>query len=631
LTAATAAGVALLSMRRRPDVQARRLLVFGALFAAGLAAQLSLGARLQSDGFYYFAYPRSLVFDGDLDFNNDYKLLGLADKPHLFQPTPTGYAQSAATIGPTFLWAPFFAAGHAVAVYLSARDPNVTANGISYPYRQAVCVAGLFYGLLGCWFMYRFASRVFDRRIAAAAAAAIAGGSYILWYIVKEPSMTHAPSMALVAGFAWAWAATRERRTTLQWIALGALAGFMTLVRWQNALFAILPAWDAAAQIVAAWRRNDRGALRQVFAGGMLFTAAAAIAFVPQMIAWRAIYGSWFAVSPLGPQIRFADPQIVDILWSSRNGLLSTSPALYVGAAGLLALAWLRPAIGIPSLVAVALMTYFNASIQDWWGSSSFGGRRFDGTLPFFCLGFAQALALSIVFLRRHPTAPLWLGAAVLILWNLTLMSATNSGDLRIGEATSFGDAMAAQVRVFHRWLGNPLTYPASLAYGLRNGVSPARYDLLSVNRLLREPLRPYGRIEIGHDDEWIVDEGWHLPEREGPVSFRWATARAALLAPLDHADDLRFQIRLHALGYPGAPEQTLTVIVNGAAQNPVAVAPGWHTPEILIPRAVWRSGINRVALQFAWEQRPMDVGLGGDARPLAAAVDFIRVAVPDR
>ena len=609
----------------------RTAALFSALLAAGLAAQLSLGARLQSDGFYYFAYLRSIVFDGDLDFTNDYRLLGLADKPHLFKPTPTGYAQSAATVGPAILWAPFFAAGHAVAVYLAGRDPDVSTAGISYPYRQAVCVAGLVYGLLGCWFMYRLAARFFDPRHAAAATAAVVAGSFALWYMVTEPSMTHAPSMALVAAFALAWAATRERRTTAQWIALGALAGFMTLVRWQNALFALLPAWDAARLLIDAGRRADRKAVAATLGNGLLFTAAATVAFVPQMVAWRSIYGSWFAVSPLGPQIRFSDPQIVDILWSSRNGLLSTAPILYVAAAGLAGLAWTRPALGLPAFAAVALMTYFNACIQDWWGSSSYGGRRFDGTIPLFCLGLAYAIGGAVAFARRRPLVPLWIAGALLIVWNLTLMSATSSGAVRIGEPASFGDVMSAQARVFHRWFGNPFTYPVSLVFALRNRVSPGQYDLLSVNRFLGDPLRPYGRIDGGGDDEWLIEEGWHQREQEGPASFRWATQRAVLLVPLDHADDLRVLIRLHAFGHPGAPEQLLTAAVNGRAHGPVSVSPGWHTTEFLASRDVWRAGVNRVVLQFAWERRPAEVGLGGDARPLAAAVDYVRVAVPER
>jgi hypothetical protein len=336
------------------------------------------------------------------------------------------------------------------------------------------------------------------------------------------------------------------------------------------------------------------------------------------------------AVSPLGPQIRFGDPQLADILWSSRNGLLSTSPALYVGAIGLLAFAWQRPAIGVPTIAAVAVMTYFNASIQDWWGSSSFGGRRFDGTIPFFCLGLAQALIIALACLRQYPAAALGALGAGLVLWNLSLMSASNTGAVRIGEAASFGDVMSAQTRVLHNWFGNPFTYPASLFYSLRNGVSPARYDLLSVNRMLREPLRPYGRIEIGAEDDWLVDQGWHAPEREGPVTFRWATARATLLAPLDHPEDLRLVIRLHAFAAPGSSEQTMTVSINGHTHGPVPVSSSWHTAEFLTARTVWRSGVNRIQLKFGWERRPSEVGLGGDPRPLAAAVDFVRVAVPD-
>ena len=127
-------------------------------------------------------------------------MLGLGDKTHLFKPTPTGYAQSAWTIGPAIVWAPFFAAGHVVAQVLGARNPDVSTNGTSFPYRQAVCIAGLFYGLLGCWFTWRLVALFFDRRIAAAATAFVVLGSFMLWYLVKEPSMTHAPSMAGAAG-----------------------------------------------------------------------------------------------------------------------------------------------------------------------------------------------------------------------------------------------------------------------------------------------------------------------------------------------------------------------------------------------------------------------------------------------
>src|SRR5262245_49323602 len=83
-----------------------------AVTVIGLTYQLEFGARLQSDGFYYFAYLRSLAFDRDVNFLNDYVMLGLERHTNLFDLTATGHAQSAWTIGPALAWAPFFAAGH---------------------------------------------------------------------------------------------------------------------------------------------------------------------------------------------------------------------------------------------------------------------------------------------------------------------------------------------------------------------------------------------------------------------------------------------------------------------------------------------------------------------------------------
>src|SRR5262249_42511950 len=343
--------------------------------------------------------------------------------------------------------------------------------------------------------------------------------------------------------------------------------------------------------------------------------------------------------SPVGPQIRWTDPHLVDILWSSRNGLFSTSPILYLGAIGLALFAIARPAVGLSALAAVVVMTYFNACIQDWWGSDGFGGRRFDGLIPLFAVGLAAFVDRGSGFVRRHAVGSIVAALAALAVWNLGLMGASQRGALRLGEAVSFDRAWAAQGRVVHDWFGNPFTYPASLVYALRNGVSPGDYDLLSTNRFLADPLRPYGRSDVGTDgDEWLLGEGWHAPERDGAVTFRWADSRAALRLPPDHAAPPRVQIRLHAFAYPNAPAQTLTFDANGhsclptdvsaAGATPGVVSGAWQTIECTLPAGAWRAGVNRVTLQFAYAQRPMDVGAGADARPLAAAIDWIRISV---
>jgi hypothetical protein len=619
-----AAAVGLLAGRGRQMAG----LVLAALFTVGLALQLQLGARLQSDGFYYFAYLRSLAFDRDVNFMNDYRMLGLGGKTYLFQPTRTGHAESAWTIGPAIVWSPFFAVGHVVASRLHARGLEVAADGTSFPYRQAVCVASLFYGLLGCWFAYRLTRRFYPARLAASAVFLTVCGSFMAWYLVKEPTMTHASSMAAVAGFTWMWAATRERRSLASWALLGLLAGFMALIRWQNLLFALLPGLDAVSALARASRTGDRRAIRDTIAGSAAFLVGVLVGFLPQMLAWQAMYGSLIARSPVGPQVRWTDPHLADILWSARNGLFSTTPILYLGAIGLTAFAVARPAIGVPALLSVAVMVYFNACIQDWWGSAGFGGRRFDGTIPLFALGLAAFVDSAARVVRRHATAAILSLLALLAVWNAALMGAAQSGAVHIGESLAFDRAWSAQAHVVHGWFGNPFTYPASLLFALRNGVTPADYDTLGTNRFLGDPLQPYGRVDLGLDDDWLLGEGWHAAEREGPVTFRWAASLATLRLPLDHAAPLRVQVRLHAFGYPGAPPQSLTLSANGRSCAPLPVPADWQTVECALDATSWRAGVNLLELRFGYAQRPVDVGVGGDSRALAAAVDWVRIAV---
>lgn len=633
VAAAACAGLVLLLARPRQQRSARvadraMALALSACFAAGLVAQTRLGARLQSDGFYYFAYARSLWFDGDVDFTNDYRLLGLGDKAHLFQPTPTGYAQSAWTIGPAIVWTPFFAAGHGVASRLSAAGVEVKTDGTSFPYRQAVCVAGLFYGLIGLFFCYLLAALFVSRGLAASATALMASGSFLLWYLVKEPSMTHAPSMAAVAVFTYWWARTRQGRTLVSWALLGLGAGLMTTIRWQNALFALLPAIDALILLVQASRARHRSAAVGVLAGGFGFLGAAVIGFLPQMLAWQAIYGQLLAVSPVGPQIRWRDPHIIDILWSSRNGLLSVSPILYVAAAGLVGFVRSERRVALSALVTVAAMVYFNASIQDWWGSAGFGMRRFDGTLPLLTIGLAVCLRYLIGLVAARPALAVAGALSLLVLWNVSFMAAAAAGRARIGEAVSFGELAGEQARIVHGWLGYPFSYPINLLYAVGNGVSPARYDLLGVNRFLGDPLRPYGRIDLGADDEAVITEGWHAPERAGDTTFRWTAARAEVLVPLDHAADLQVQVRLMPFSPSGLAPQQLWIEVNRARHGPFTLDPGWQEVRFAAGRREWRAGLNRVTFDCQRAVRPADVGAGADTRQLGTAVDYLRVSV---
>ena len=86
--------------------------------------------------------------------------------------------------------------------------------------------------------------------------------------------------------------------------------------------------------------------------------------------------------------------------------------------------------------------------------------------------------------------------------------------------------------------------------------------------------------------------------------------------------------MRARAFSWPSAPSQHLRLSVNGQAQEPVEVPADWAVLERVVPAAAWRTGANAVVLTFDRATRPSDVGQGSDTRPLAAAVDYVRIVV---
>jgi hypothetical protein len=594
-------------------------------FVFGLAAQQQLGARIQSDGYFYFAYLRSLAFDHDVDLTNDYQMIGVGADRAMGSPTETGYAHTAWSIGPAVLWSPFFTAGHLVAKGLAAANVPMNVDGTAFPYRQSVCVGSLFYGLLGLWFCYRLAARFFEAALAAWATALMGLGTFILWYAVKEPTMSHALSMAAVSAFLWAWVATSDNRQTWQWALAGALAGLMMAVRWQNLVFLALPAIDVAVAFV----RGTRESRTPLIAGAAVAGAAAVIAFLPQALAWQAIYGSPLAVSPLSPKMFWTNPQLVLALWSSRNGLFATSPVAYVGAIGLVVFAWRERNFGVRALALFVLAAYVNSVVADWWGGAAYGARRFDGTIPLLVVGLAAALDRGRVWLTRRPLTGLVSACALLVVWNLTCMAAALDGAFYLSSPRSFGQVGAEQARVLHRWIGHPFSYPMNLLHAARYGVAPARWDQLAFV-FLADPAMGYGRVDVGNNDDVYMGDGWHAPEKapDGRTS-RWTMASAEMLLPLDHAAPLMVQVQLTPFVYPNAPAPQVRVVINDRVFGPFALTPDWQRLDFPTDEATWHSGVNRLRFEPLSTASPARVGIGaGDTRELGVAVDYIRLQV---
>jgi hypothetical protein len=96
----------------------------------------------------------------------------------------------------------------------------------------------------------------------------------------------------------------------------------------------------------------------------------------------------------------------------------------------------------------------------------------------------------------------------------------------------------------------------------------------------------------------------------------------------LDHAANIRVQVRTRAFTYPGMRPQRLGLVVNGHEMPGQPIGAEWQTLIFEVAAGAWRGGVNRVELAFDHAATPAEVGIGGDARRLSASVDYVRIEV---
>ncbi|HET6315447.1 MAG TPA: hypothetical protein VFG86_03235, partial [Chloroflexota bacterium] len=330
------------------DVAAHPLISFRSLALLFLVLLPAVTSRIYaSDEVQYFSYLRSLWFDGDVSFENEYQHFydaGIAASPgfhetFLERTTETGRRINFGTIGCALLWAPFYAVGDLMAHVLRAMGRNVTVDGYSKPYVAAVAYASAVYGWLAL-----LASAASVRRLARwwPALSGTAGvsallvwvGTPLLFYMYIAPPMSHATSAFSVAAFILVWLIVRDTWSLRGMALLGVLAALMAMVREQDAFFVAGPMVDFAWSLrhVSAEERS-----RRLLAAGV-GAAAAAVAFVPQALAYIALNGHIGPSRLVARKMSWMAPHALQVVASPAHGLLMWTPLAAFALFGLVAL-----------------------------------------------------------------------------------------------------------------------------------------------------------------------------------------------------------------------------------------------------------------------------------------------------
>jgi hypothetical protein len=401
-----------------------------------------------SDEVQYFSYLRSLYFDHDVSFDNEYRYFSghgfatpgfhdtfLSDD----RLTDAGRRVNYGTIGSALLWAPFYV----IADVWTRATGAAPADGFSKPYLAAVAFGSALYAFAAVLLSLRAARTIVGRPGSLAAMLAVWVGTPLLFYMYVAPLFAHATSAFAVALFVNVWLHVRHEWSPRGTFVLGLCAGLLALVREQDIFIALGPAVD----FVLTKRPRLAAA-----ASGVVGTF---IALVPQLLAYKALNGYFGPASHVSRKMHWHAPFAPGVFASPENGWIFWTPMVLLSLTGIGVLAWgrlkmtgqlkLAPAIeggagqagagsaevgsggagfsrpsirriGLCLLIMIASQIYVAGSVESWTVAGAFGQRRFVGVTIVLVIGLT---ALWQVMDRRIVGVIV----ALCVWWNVALMA----------------------------------------------------------------------------------------------------------------------------------------------------------------------------------------------------------------
>ncbi|HVR71318.1 MAG TPA: hypothetical protein VMT87_10790 [Vicinamibacteria bacterium] len=532
--------------------------------------------QLQSDGIMYYAFLRSVLFDGDLHFSNDFALLGWPDIPNVLP------------VGAPLLWSPFVATTHLLrqaARLFGAGEPT----GVEPLYQATACLATVVYGSAGLLLLPGALKRWVIPAAAFWATVLCWVGSPLRFYLSVLPGLAHGVEFFAAVLVLRAWLSLRDRVDVRRAALCGAACGLVFLARSQDGLLLLAPAVEIGRRLFR--RGEDR---RRLLGAGAALAGAFALVALPQIVVWQVTFHDAVLIPHQqihGDQFLLPEPQLAGTLVSPRGGVFLNYPVLFVAFVGLLVLAFRDPAYVAAVLPVLLAGWYVNASVFDWYQV-----RRFTGVVPLLAPGLALVLVpltrggfvpvavlafavwrhdLAVDALRRIPGDPAPLRAVV-----------REAADGLAGDAYAILEPRAPRlaVRLLSAYTGEPLLHE-----------TVSRVDLDGAPSVLRlpRPARHLAAVEVedGQAGRWVSDR------------------ETRLFLPVAWTGGVVVTVRARAL--ETVEPQHMEALWNDVAAGRLAMTAAWGDYRFRVPAAAVRPGTNELLLRF--DRAPIYRRIRGD------------------
>ncbi|MCX6268924.1 MAG: hypothetical protein NTW16_16485 [Bacteroidetes bacterium] len=275
------------------------------------------------------------------------------------------------TYGVALMLSPFFLASGLV----SAIAGYDCEQGFSMIYMRMMNLAAVIYLILGLWFLKKFLDHYFHPVVNMFVITVIFLGTNLFYYALIDGLMSHVYSFFLFALFLFALKKFQISQYYPYFILICLTLSLATLIRPTNILPGLLFfAWDG--ENLSGWMKRVKLFLKPSYL--LSFLAILFAVFLPQMVYWKYLSGSWLHFSYRDEGFtNWSHPQLAEVLFSPLNGLLTYSPVVIFMIAGTIMMILHRRSNGWLIAGIFLLVTLISASWKMWYFGCSYGQRPF--------------------------------------------------------------------------------------------------------------------------------------------------------------------------------------------------------------------------------------------------------------
>lgn len=537
--------------------------LFVAVLAIYTAIYLASGVRDPgaADGHYSFLYARSVAFDGDLDFRNDYALCG--DPYRQGVDRGTGRVDNPAYPGPALVWIPLLAAARGL-VSVAPDASGALHAGCHGPMAQVALAVAMPLGALAIVLSYRAARRFAEPGAALTASALFALASSLPQYASVFVSSSHVFECAFAALCLWSSLRAAENTDwrSWPWAVVGLSLFALTMQRLPDACFALLPLSLVVGSTLS---------LRKKLAASAFVLGGAALGVALMLALYTYLYGSpW--VLPQGRHfIHLANAHPFLLLFSPQGGLLYATPSVYLAFVGVVVA--FRDAryrrFATCAGVVMAACLWVASSPLDWHAKATFGARRLMVLTPLFVVFAARALQCMF---ERVPCRANGFAAAATGVLGLALalpvlgaVMGTTTGKTPLEAAPLQARGAGRPYRVLAS-MGEVAILPAKLFYALRFQMPWRSFGFATTDLFYRRSYR-----DLSWEPRTLVFSAEALRE-----ASRGTEPRATGLALLAPDASVVF-----TAGWPFADVATLDVSATAPGPLSLSLATTWRKCEL--------------------------------------------------